>query len=41
VNRDGNPDVITGGWFEGKLVWKENPGKVAPGLNISLHGVET
>lgn len=30
VNRDGNPDVITGGWFEGKLVWKENPGKNGP-----------
>jgi hypothetical protein len=30
VNKDGNPDVITGGWFEGKIVWKENPGKSGP-----------
>lgn len=27
VNADGNKDVITGGWFGGVLVWKENPGK--------------
>lgn len=27
VNGDGNMDVITGGWFDGVLVWKENPGK--------------
>lgn len=27
VNGDGNMDFITGGWFEGKLIWKENPGK--------------
>ncbi len=26
VNGDGHVDFITGGWFEGKLVWKENPG---------------
>src|SRR5690606_32704752 len=26
VNGDGNLDFITGGWFEGKLIWKENPG---------------
>jgi hypothetical protein len=26
VNADGKMDFITGGWFEGKLVWKENPG---------------
>lgn len=26
VNGDGNMDFITGGWFEGKLIWKENPG---------------
>jgi hypothetical protein len=26
VNQDGRDDVITGGWFEGRLVWKENPG---------------
>ncbi len=26
VNGDGNMDFITGGWFEGRLVWKENPG---------------
>jgi hypothetical protein len=26
VNQDGREDVITGGWFEGRLVWKENPG---------------
>lgn len=26
VNGDGHTDFITGGWFEGKLVWKENPG---------------
>ena len=26
VNGDGNLDFVTGGWFEGKLVWKENPG---------------
>jgi len=27
VNSDGNADVITGGWFGGTLIWKENPGK--------------
>jgi len=27
LNSDGNTDVITGGWFEGTLIWKENPGK--------------
>jgi hypothetical protein len=27
VNGDGRMDFITGGWFEGKLIWKENPGK--------------
>lgn len=26
VNEDGYLDFITGGWFEGKLAWKENPG---------------
>lgn len=26
VNADGKMDFITGGWFEGQLVWKENPG---------------
>ncbi len=26
VNEDGHLDFITGGWFEGKLTWKENPG---------------
>lgn len=26
VNGDGKMDYVTGGWFEGKLVWKENPG---------------
>lgn len=26
VNADGRMDYITGGWFEGKLIWKENPG---------------
>lgn len=26
VNGDGRMDFITGGWFEGKLTWKENPG---------------
>ena len=26
VNSDGKMDYITGGWFEGKLIWKENPG---------------
>jgi len=26
VNEDGNMDFVTGGWFEGTLVWKENPG---------------
>lgn len=26
VNEDGNMDFITGGWFEGILIWKENPG---------------
>ena len=26
VNEDGRIDFISGGWFEGKLVWKENPG---------------
>lgn len=30
VNSDGNHDVVTGGWFEGTLIWKENPGKNAP-----------
>lgn len=27
VNEDGRIDFITGGWFEGKLIWKENPGE--------------
>ena len=26
VNEDGHLDFITGGWFEGKLTWKENTG---------------
>lgn len=26
VNADGKMDFITGGWFEGQLIWKENPG---------------
>ncbi len=26
VNGDGNMDFITGGWFGGRLIWKENPG---------------
>lgn len=26
VNTDGKIDFITGGWFEGRLVWKENKG---------------
>lgn len=26
VNGDGATDFITGGWFGGRLVWKENPG---------------
>ena len=26
VNDDGRIDFITGGWFEGNLIWKENPG---------------
>lgn len=26
VNEDGKMDFVTGGWFEGTLVWKENPG---------------
>lgn len=26
VNEDGKMDFITGGWFEGTLIWKENPG---------------
>lgn len=29
VNGDGKMDFITGGWFEGKLIWKENPGNTA------------
>ncbi len=30
INRDGKPDVITGGWFEGTLVWRENSGGDEP-----------
>ena len=30
VNGDGNTDFITGGWFEGRLVWKENVGDKSP-----------
>ncbi|MEN2283512.1 VCBS repeat-containing protein [Algoriphagus sp. SE2] len=26
VNEDGKIDFVTGGWFEGTLIWKENPG---------------
>ncbi|MCE7054320.1 VCBS repeat-containing protein [Algoriphagus sp. AGSA1] len=26
VNEDGKMDFVTGGWFEGMLVWRENPG---------------
>src|SRR5690606_11359531 len=26
VNGDGRMDFVTGGWFNGNLVWKENPG---------------
>src|SRR5690554_5842936 len=26
VNGDGHMDFVTGGWFNGNLVWKENPG---------------
>lgn len=27
VNKDGNTDVITGGWFNAALIWRQNPGK--------------
>lgn len=27
VNGDKFPDIVTGGWFGGTLVWRENPGK--------------
>jgi len=27
INRDGNKDIVDGGWFGGELVWRENPGK--------------
>lgn len=27
VNGDSNKDIVTGGWFGGTLLWKENPGK--------------
>ena len=30
VNGDGRIDFITGGWFNGNLVWKENPGNNGP-----------
>lgn len=30
VNGDGQIDFVTGGWFEGRLVWKENIGKKGP-----------
>ena len=26
VNEDGKMDFVSGGWFEGTLIWKENPG---------------
>jgi hypothetical protein len=26
VNGDGQTDFVTGGWFDGTLIWKENPG---------------
>src|SRR5690606_97244 len=26
VNGDGRMDFVTGGWFDGSLIWKENPG---------------
>lgn len=26
VNGDGYVDFITGGWFDGRLIWRENPG---------------
>lgn len=26
VNGDGRMDFVTGGWFDGTLIWKENPG---------------
>lgn len=30
VNGDGNIDVITGGWFNKSLIWRENPGNNGP-----------
>ena len=27
MNNDGMEDVVTGGWFDATLVWRENPGK--------------
>ena len=30
VNGDGRMDFVTGGWFNGNLVWKENPGNNQP-----------
>lgn len=30
VNGDGKMDIITGGWFEAKLFWLENPGNNGP-----------
>src|SRR5258706_15094408 len=32
---DGRLDFITGGWFGGTLVWKQNPGK--PGTEWPVH----
>ncbi|WP_057938426.1 FG-GAP repeat domain-containing protein [Algoriphagus resistens] len=36
VNEDGKMDFVTGGWFEGTLVWKENPGD---GSEWSIHEI--
>ena len=41
VNADGRTDVITGGWWGGKLRWLENPTATSPSAEWPIHDIAT